>query len=163
MNDIRIIYIFPFNYYYYRGINNMKKIINRLIYSVLTVNANITNNIKIYVDITAYRIISILFPFSCELLNYNNLITFKNKVISSQKEPFLLLNDFEILKSFINFKGKYINNGNVLNKNSIDYNVTDKHIEKTLMEIYGNDYHKFIRKINDKINSYNNYGNGNNK
>jgi hypothetical protein len=121
------------------------------------VNTNITSNIRIYVDISAYRIISTLFPFNCELVKYSGFNAFKSKVISSQKEPFLLLNDFEILKSFVDFKGKYIDNGNVLNKNSVDYNITDKHIEKTLEEIYGDDYYGFINKINDKFNDYDNH------
>jgi len=160
MNNIKIIYIFPFNHYYVkycRDINDMKKKMNRLIYSILMVNTNITNNIKIYVDISAYRIVSTLFPFNCELVKYSSFRAFKNKVIFSQKEPFLLLNNFEILKSFVGFKEEYIYDGNVLNENSIDYDVTDKYIEKTLKEIYGDSYNKFTDKINDKINIYNNH------
>ena len=154
MNDIKIIYIFPFKYYYD---NDIKKRMNRLVYSILTVNANISNNIKIYVDFDAYAILLTLFPFNCEVVNHNIFSTLKYKIISSQKEPFLLLNNFEILKSFVDFKEEYIYNGNVLNENSIDYDVTDEYIEKTLKEIYGNNYNKFTDKINDKINIYNKY------
>lgn len=157
MNDINIIYIFPFKYYYAKHSNgeDMKNLVNRLIYSILTVNANITNNIKIYVDIDAYRILSILFPFNCNLINRNKFSALKYEIISSQKEPFLLLENFEILKPFVNFNEKYVNNGNILNENSIDYDVTDKYVETTLIEIYGDSYNELVGEINDKINIYN--------
>jgi len=157
MDNIKIIYIFPFKYYYVKYRSDVKKMMNKLIYSILTVNANISNNIKIYVDVDAYRMLSVLFPFNCELVNGDKLSVLKNNVIASQNEPFLLLNDFEILKLFVNFKGDYIYNGNVLNENSIDYNVNDNNIELTLKEIYGDSYNEYTDKINDKINVYNNY------
>lgn len=154
MSDIKIIYIFPLKYYYD---NDIKKRMNRLIYSILTVNSNITNNIKIYVDYDAFTILSTLFPFNCELVKHDIFSTLKYKVISSQTEPFLLLKNFEILKSFVDFKEEYIHEGNVLNENSIDNDVTDEFIEKTLKEIYGDSYNNFTDKINEKISVYNKY------
>lgn len=154
MKNINIIYFFPFKKHFD---NKIGKKINKLIYSVLTVNTNINNKIKIYTDFDGYSILSIFFPMNVEIIFYNNYNELIKNITSKTNKPYLFIRNNEILKIFIDFKGKYIiNNKNryVLNKDSIDNEITDERIEETLKEFYGYIYDDFMNALDKKIMQY---------
>lgn len=137
--------------HYYNNNNYMKNLINKLIYSILTVNANISDNITIYTDFDGYSILSTLFPINCKLVFNKNYDVLKKEIISSQKQKYLLMNSFDILKLFIDFKENYIIN-NSLNKNSLDKSITDKYIEEMLKDIFSEKYYEVLNKNNERVN-----------
>jgi len=147
----KIVYYFPLEIYLMeKKIEDIKEMTIKLLYSILTVNANLNNEIIVYTDFKGMSMLSIL-PLNFKIIHANTVGNFYDNVIKDlNNEKYIILTENHILKMCTNFKGEYINgfqiNDNAIVKNIItnDILIKVKEISKVLYDKFTNNVRKYL-------------------
>lgn len=143
----KIVYFFPLEIYLMeKNVKDVREIVINILYSILTVNANLNNEIVVFTDFKGMSILSIL-PLNFKLIHSNNIHTFYSKMISElQNEKYVLLTENPILKMCTSFNDEYIINFKI-NDDAIITDIDTNDILINIKEISNILYEKFIERI----------------
>jgi hypothetical protein len=143
----KIIYYLPLEIYLMeKKLDDVKNILIKMFYSILTVNANLNNDIIVFTDFTGMSIFSIL-PLNFKIVHSDTVGNFYNKMIMELKnEKYVIMHENQILKMCTEYKGDYINNFKI-NDNAINNEIEIHDMIKDIKEISIIVYEKFFENI----------------